>query len=290
MRESRSYRTFTVLNTIFLLGVVFLTMYPFLNIIAQSLSSEAAIMAGRVTLFPIGFTTETYEVVMSDRLFWVNYKNTVVYTVVATAISLVLTTMYAYAISRMRLRGRGLFIGIAVFTMFFNGGLIPNYILINSLNMDNSIWAIVIPNAVSIFNLLVMKAFFENLPLELEEAAAIDGLTTYGILLRIVIPLSKAILATMLLFYAVSHWNSWFQAFIYLSDKELFPVTMYLRNMIAGTSQTSDVAAASADAQNNVSSNIKAVTMVLTVLPILCVYPFIQRYFVSGVMLGSVKQ
>ena len=290
MRESRSYRTFTVLNTIFLLGVVFLTMYPFLNIIAQSLSSETAIMAGRVTLFPIGFTTETYEVVMSDRLFWVNYKNTVVYTVVATAISLVLTTMYAYAISRMRLRGRGLFIGIAVFTMFFNGGLIPNYILINSLNMDNSIWAIVIPNAVSIFNLLVMKAFFENLPLELEEAAAIDGLTTYGILLRIVIPLSKAILATMLLFYAVSHWNSWFQAFIYLSDKELFPVTMYLRNMIAGTSQTSDVAAASADAQNNVSSNIKAVTMVLTVLPILCVYPFIQRYFVSGVMLGSVKQ
>ncbi|MFC0672620.1 carbohydrate ABC transporter permease [Brachybacterium hainanense] len=290
MRESRSYRIFTVANTIFLLGVVFLTLYPFLNIIAQSLSSEAAIMAGRVTLIPIGFNIETYKVVMSDRLFWINYKNTVVYTVVATAISLVLTTMYAYAISRMRLRGRGLFIGIAVFTMFFNGGLIPNYILINTLNMDNSIWAIVIPNAVSIFNLLVMKSFFENLPIELEEAAAIDGLTTYGILLRIVIPLSKAILATMLLFYAVSHWNSWFQAFIYLSDKELFPVTMYLRNMIAGTSQTSDVAAASADAQNNVSANIKAVTMVLTVLPILCVYPFIQKYFVSGVMLGSVKQ
>lgn len=290
MKDSRGYKIFTVANVVILLGVVFVTLYPFLNIIAQSLSSESAIVSGRVNLLPIGFNLDTYKVVMSDRLFWVNYRNTVVYTVVATTISLVFTTMYAYAISRARLRGRGLFIGIAVFTMFFNGGIIPNYILISSLGIMNTMWAIVIPNAVSIFNLLVMKAFFENMPLELEEAAAIDGLTTYGILLRVVLPLSKAIIATMLLFYAVSHWNSWFQAFLYLSDKELFPVTMYLRNMIAGTSQTSDVAAASADAQTQISSNIKAVTMVLTVLPILCVYPFVQRYFVSGVMLGSVKQ
>ncbi|ATG56184.1 sugar ABC transporter permease [Brachybacterium ginsengisoli] len=290
MRTSRGYKIFTAVNVVVLLGVVFLTLYPFVNIIAQSLSSESAIVSGRVNLLPIGFNVDTYKVVMSDRLFWLNYRNTVVYTIVATMISLVLTTMYAYAISRTRLRGRGLFIGIAVFTMFFNGGMIPNYILISSLGMMNTMWAIVIPNAVSIFNLLVMKAFFENMPLELEEAAAIDGLTTYGILLRVVMPLSKAILATMLLFYAVAHWNSWFQAFLYLSDKELFPVTMYLRNMIAGTSQTSDVAAASADAQTQISSNIKAVTMVLTVLPILCVYPFVQRYFVSGVMLGSVKQ
>lgn len=290
MRDSRSYKIFTVVNIVILLGVMFVTLYPFINIIAQSLSSETAIVSGRVNLLPIGFNVDTYRVVMADRLFWVNYRNTVVYTVVATGISLILTTMYAYAISRTRLRGRGLFIGVAVFTMFFNGGIIPNYILIGSLGLMNSMWAIVIPNAVSIFNLLVMKAFFENMPLELEEAAAIDGLTTYGILLRVVLPLSKAIIATMLLFYAVTHWNSWFQAFLYLSDKELFPVTMYLRNMIAGTSQTSDVAAASADSQTQVSSNIKAVTMVLTVLPILCVYPFVQRYFVSGVMLGSVKQ
>lgn len=290
MRDSRSYKIFTVVNIVILLGVMFVTLYPFINIIAQSLSSETAIVSGRVNLLPIGFNVDTYRVVMADRLFWVNYRNTVVYTVVATGISLILTTMYAYAISRTRLRGRGLFIGVAVFTMFFNGGIIPNYILISSLGLMNSMWAIVIPNAVSIFNLLVMKAFFENMPLELEEAAAIDGLTTYGILLRVVLPLSKAIIATMLLFYAVTHWNSWFQAFLYLSDKELFPVTMYLRNMIAGTSQTSDVAAASADSQTQVSSNIKAVTMVLTVLPILCVYPFVQRYFVSGVMLGSVKQ
>src|SRR5699024_8243907 len=145
-------------------------------------------------------------------------------------------------------------------------------------------------NAVSIFNLLVMKAFFENLPVELEEAASFDGLTTYGILLRVVLPLSKAIIATMLLFYAVSHWNSWFQAFLYLSDKELFPVTMYLRNMIAGTSQTSDAAAAPTHAQPQTSANIKALTMLLPLLLGLCVYPFVQRCFESGVMLRSVKQ
>ncbi len=288
MKDSRGYRVFQVANGVILIGVVFVTLYPFLNIIAQSFSGESFIRAGEVNLIPQGFNITTYQLVMGDAMFWRNYGNTVLYTVVATAIAMVLTTTYAYVISKRNIRGRGLLIGIAVFTMFFNGGLIPNYVLISSLGLTNSLWAIVLPNAISVFNLLVMKAFFENLPAELEEAAQIDGLSTYGILLRIVLPLSKAVIATMVLFYAVTFWNSWFQAFLYLNQQELFPVTIYLRNLIAGASTASSLGSGSGDLAQ-VASNIKAVTMVLTVLPILCVYPFIQRYFVSGVMLGSVK-
>ncbi|WP_054705991.1 carbohydrate ABC transporter permease [Bacillus sp. JCM 19041] len=289
MQESIQYRIFKFFNAALMLLIIFVTLYPFLNIVAQSFSSEANIVAGNVNLIPQGFNIDTYRVVMSDNMFWINYKNTVIYTVVGTAISLVLSTMLAYPLSKRRLRGRNFIIMFVVFTMFFNGGLIPNYVLISSLGFGNTIWAIVIPGAISVFNLLIMKTFFENIPEELEEAAIVDGSNTYGILLKIVLPLSKPILATMMLFYAVTHWNSWFPAFLYFSDKDLFPVSMYLRNMIKGVEGTLSTGATSADNLNQISSNIKSVTMVLTVLPILCVYPYIQKYFVSGVMLGSVK-
>lgn len=290
-RDSRGYRVFQVVNAIILTGVVVVTLYPFLNIVSRSLSDEAEIIAGRVTFFPRGFDLTAYKLVMSDSMFWTNYRNTVVYTVVATAISMILTICYAYVLSKKDLRGRGALIGIAVFTMFFTGGLIPNYVLVSGLGLRNSIWAIVLPNAISVFNLLVMKAFFEGLPLELEEAAAVDGLSTYGILLRIVLPLSKAMVATMVLFYAVSFWNSWFAAFLYMDKLELFPVTVYLRNLIAGASDATSTAGGLGSGNDIVQSGatIQSVTIVLTVLPILMIYPFIQRYFVSGVMLGAVK-
>jgi len=279
---------FRVVNVTVLILVMITMLYPFLMIVAQSFSSDTAIRSGHVNIFPVGFNLTTYRLVMGDATFWTDYRNTVVYTAVATLIAIVLTTCYAYVISKKHLRGRGVMIGIAVFTMFFNGGLIPNYILITSIGFRNTIWAIVLPNAISVFNLLVMKSFFENLPLELMEAAQIDGLNTYGILWYIVLPLSKAVLATMVLFYAVSFWNSWFTAFLYMDKSELFPVTVYLRNLIAGASSASSSGAGASDVAQ-VSANIQSVTMVLTVLPILCIYPFVQRYFVSGVMLGSVK-
>ena len=289
MQESIQYKIFKVLNVIILLSIVYVTLYPFVNIVAQSFSSETNINAGNVNLIPKGFNVETYKVIMADNMFWTNYKNTVVYTVVGTAISLVFSTMLAYPLSKNRLKGRNFFIMFVVFTMFFNGGLIPNYVLINKLGFSNTIWAIVIPAAISVFNLLIMKTFFENIPEELEEAAIVDGASTYGILIKIILPLSLPILATMMLFYAVGHWNSWFPAFLYFSDKELFPVSIYLRNMIKGAEGTLSAGATSANNLNQISSNIKSVTMVLTVLPILCVYPYIQKFFVSGVMLGSVK-
>ncbi|MFI1958173.1 carbohydrate ABC transporter permease [Streptomyces althioticus] len=288
IRPSRGYRVFQGVNGVVLTLVVLITLYPFVNIVARSFSGEKEIRAGDVTLWPKGFNLTTYEIVFSDSMFWRNYGNTVLYTVVATAVAMVLTTCYAYVLSKHHLKGRGALVGIAVFTMFFTGGLIPNYVLITSLGLKNSVWAIALPNAISVFNLLVMKAFFESLPSELEEAAQIDGLSTYGTLLRIVLPLSKAVVATMVLFYSVSFWNSWFSAFLYMDRTELMPVTVYLRNLLAGATGGT-AAGAGTENLTQVNANIQAVTIVLTSLPILCVYPFVQRYFVSGVMLGAVK-
>ncbi|XTZ15673.1 carbohydrate ABC transporter permease [Micromonospora echinospora] len=288
-RPGRGRRVFQAVNAIVLTGVVVVTLYPFVTIVARSLSDEAEIIAGRVNLVPRGFDLTTYRLVMSDSMFWTNYRNTVVYTVLATTISIVLTTCYAYVLAKPHLRGRGALVGVAVFTMFFSGGLIPNYVLVSSLGMTNTIWAVVVPNAINVFNLLVMKAFFESLPTELEEAAAVDGLNTYGTLLRIVLPLSKAVVATMVLFYAVSFWNSWFTAFLYLDRQELFPVTVYLRNLIAGATGAQSAGGVADDDAVQAAATLQSVTIVLTTLPILLVYPFVQRYFVSGVMLGAVK-
>ncbi|MBO3083236.1 carbohydrate ABC transporter permease [Cellulomonas sp. zg-ZUI188] len=290
VRDTRGLRAFRLVNGAILIVVAALVLYPFINIVAQAFSSEGYINSGQVNLIPRGFNLTTFEVVFGDDMFWRNYRNTVVYTVVATAIAMVLTTTYAYALSKHHLKGRKFFIGVAVATMFFNGGLIPNYILISQLGFRNTLWAIVLPNAISVFNLLVMKSFFENFPSELEEAASIDGMSTYGVFFKVVLPLSKAVVATMLLFYAVSFWNGWFGAFLYMDDPNLYPVTVYLRNLMAGVTGGTSIQGGGTDNLTQIGANVQSVTMLLTVLPIICLYPFLQRYFVSGVMLGAVKQ
>ena len=290
IKDSTSYKVFTVVNMTALILMCAVMLYPFIMLLAQSFSSAGAINAGKVNLFPVGSNLDTYKVVANNDNFWRAYGNTVIYTVIGTTIAMVLTTTYAYVLSKKHLKGRGLLIGIAVFTMFFNGGIVPNYVLISSLGMKNTMWAVILPPALSVFNLLVMKAFFENLPTELEEAAHIDGLSWFGIFFRIVLPLSKAVIATMVLFYSVQYWNDWFAAFLYLDKTDLFPVTLFLRNLIAGASTAaSEGAAASGGSVDAINANIQSVTMILILIPILCVYPFVQRYFVSGIMLGSVK-
>ena len=286
--RSRGYKVFRVVNAIILIGVVLAVLLPFLNLLAQSFSGETYITQGSVSLWPKGFNVTTYEHVMSDPQFWENYRNTVLYTVCSTAVAMVLTTCYAYVLSRKQLRGRKVLIGIAIVTMFFNGGIIPNYILVSSLHLRDTVWAYALPNAIVVFNLLIMKTFFESLPTELEEAAAIDGLNTYRTLWRIVLPLSKAVLATIALFYAVMFWNDWFSALLYMDNQGLYPVSLYLENIVDSLSSVSNIGQSS-DTQLQIAANIQAVTVVLVAVPILCVYPFIQSYFVSGVMLGAVK-
>ncbi|MGO2535736.1 MAG: carbohydrate ABC transporter permease, partial [Brachybacterium tyrofermentans] len=270
IKDSTSYKVFTVVNMTVLVLMCAVMLYPFVMLLAQSFSSAGAINAGKVSIFPVDFNIDTYKAVADNGAFWRSYGNTVVYTVIGTTIAMVLTTTYAFVLSKKHLRGRGLLIGIAVFTMFFNGGIVPNYVLISSLGMKNTMWAVILPPALSVFNLLVMKAFFENLPTELEEAAHIDGLTWFGIFFRIVLPLSKAVIATMVLFYSVQYWNDWFAAFLYLDKTDLFPVTLFLRNLIAGASTAaSEGAAASGASVSDINANIQSVTMILILIPIL---------------------
>lgn len=284
--KSKGYTCFRVINVFVMLIVIVVTLFPVLNILAKSFSDIKSLTNNSVVLIPKGFNVNTYAVVMRDMDFWTDYRNTMIYTVLGTAVNLIMTTMFAYALSVPRLKGRRGLTAFVVFTMFFNGGIIPNYMIVNSLQMRNTVWAIVIPGAISTFNLIVMRTFFEGIPRELEEAASIDGMNTYGILMEIILPLSKPIIATMVLFYAVGMWNSWFSAFLYLDRTNLFPVTLYLRNLIAGAMSATG---ADADSLGTTSDNIKYVTIVLTTVPILCVYPFLQKYFVQGVMIGSVK-
>jgi len=289
-QESKGYRVYLGFNAVALVVISAVTLYPFATLIAQSFSSSGAIKAGLVNLLPVGFNLDTYHAVTNDQHFWRSYGNTVMYTVVGTLVAMVLTTLLAYVMSKEHLRGRNVLIGIAVFTMFFNGGIIPNYVLISSLELKNTMWAVILPGAMSVFNLLVMKSFFENLPRELEEAARIDGLGWWGIFWRIAMPLSKPVIATMTLFYSVQFWNDWFSAFLYLDQTDLYPLSLHLRNLIAGaTTTTAESAAAVGTTSAAIKDNVKAVTMVLAIIPILCVYPFVQRHFVSGVMLGAVK-
>lgn len=293
LNDSLGYKIFRFFNYIILSLVVVVTFVPFLNIIAQSFSSEAAISAGDVFLWPSDFNFDTYKAIMANGRFWINYRNTIVYTVLGTIIAMCLTTTFAYVLAKpsRKLKGRSFWIGFAVFTMFFSGGIIPTYILYNNtLGITNTIWAVVLPGVLSIYNMLIMKSFFEALPEALEEAAAIDGMSTYGIFLKIILPLSKPVLATMILFYAVAFWNSWWPAFMYLNDWKLYPITLFLRNLISGATASGEAAAGEAADSAQIAANIRSVAMVLSILPIITVYPFVQKYFVSGIMLGSVKQ
>ena len=278
---------FKVLNTILMLFILFITLYPFLYLVAQSFSSDAAVSAGRVKLIPVDFNMDTYKYILKDGKFFRYYANTILYSILGTAISVVATALLAYPLSKPRLKLNKYITPFVVFTMYFAGGTIPNYIVITQfLGLKDSVWAIVLPGAISTFNLLVMKSFFASLPEELEEAAAIDGMDTYQIFLKIIIPLSKPIIATMCLFYLVGMWNEWFGPMLYLDSKDKWPIALYVRQLVEGANNTEIGSSAEA---SSVQATIKSATMVLTSIPIILVYPFVQKYFVQGMTIGAVK-
>lgn len=286
MKPTKGYRAFQVINTIIMIFVIFITLYPFVYLVAQSFSSDAAASAGKVTFYPIGFNVNTYKYILRDNQFFRYYGNTIFYTVVGTFISVACTALIAYPLSKPRLRLNKVITPLVVFTMYFAGGMIPNYIVITQwLGLQDSMWSIILPNAISTFNLLVMKSFFAGLPEELEEAAAIDGMNTHQIFLKIIIPLSKPIIATMCLFYMVTMWNEWFTPMLYLDSKDKWPVALYVRQLVEGANNTE---IGSSDA-SSVQATVKSATMVLTSIPIICVYPFVQKYFVQGMTIGAVK-
>jgi putative aldouronate transport system permease protein len=281
---------FDYINNAIMGIVIFATVYPFLYVISVSFSSGA--MVGEISIFPKGFTTITYTRLLALKSFWISYGNTIRYTVMGWAIGISLTTLCAYPLSKKSLPGGRLMISLISFTMFFGGGLIPEYLVNRQYHLINTAWAIVLPGAISVWNMIMMRTFFKTLPAELEEAAAIDGMSDFGILVKIILPLSKSILATLSLFMVVGQWNNWFGPLIYLNDIDKYPVTMILRNILRGAEIADPNMAGNQEVKDIVSApgdSMKSAIIVLTALPIMCVYPFVQKYFVKGMLIGSVK-
>ena len=289
VRETTGYLVFKWFNTVIMIFVCAVTLYPFLYLVAQSFSSEEAITLGKVTLWPIGFNVQTYKSVLAKGEFLHAYKNTVVYSVLGTILSLVFSCCMAYPLSKKELKGYKVLTKFVIFTMYFGGGLIPNYVLMMKLHLINHIAGFIIPSLLSTYYIILMKSFFADCPHELEEAGELDGLSPIGIFIKIVLPLSMPIIATMILFNAVGYWNNWYNAFLYLDKKEMWPVAYYLKTVISGASTSADPGEATAE-KMQIAANIKSCSMVLMALPIICVYPFISKYYVEGMMLGGVKE
>lgn len=282
-------RGFEIINYGLIILICVITLYPFLYVLACSFSSDSAILAGKITFLPQGLQTEAYKMVFDYPLIGRSYLNTILYTVVGTAVNLVLTLLGAYPLSRRDLPGRRGITFFFAFTMLFSGGLIPTYLVIKSLHMIDSFWVMILPTAVSTWNLIMMKTFFQATPVSLLEAARIDGSSEMGTLLRIVLPLSIPSIMTIGLFYAVGHWNDYFQAMIYLNTPERYPLQIILRDIVLQNSMDKQFASMQMG-QRSQAEAVKYATIMFATVPILCVYPFIQKYFVKGVMLGSIKE
>lgn len=266
--------------------VLVVCLVPFLYMITMSISDPNAIVNNQVGLIPKGINFEAYKQIFQYPNFFRAYGNTIFYTIIGTFIALIFTTLFAYPLSKKFLLGQSFVMKMVVFSMFFSGGLIPNYLLISNLGLTGTRFAMLLPFAINQFNLIILVNFFKTIPDEIEDAALIDGLGYFGILLKIVAPLSKPALATIGLYTAVFFWNDWFNGLIYLNTSQ-FPVMLFLRNIVNGTSMIGDAAGASDKA--TIAISMKSAVIITSTLPIIILYPFLQKYFVKGLTIGSVK-
>lgn len=278
--------SFDVIVFLFMALVCISVILPFLYILAVSFSSSEAVLAGKVKFLPVGFNLGTYKKIFSHPSFIRGFKNSFIQTVSGTLLSMVMTVMCAYPLSKPNLPNRRFLMRFILVTMFFSGGLIPTYMLVKQLRLMDTIWGIILPFCIMPYYLLLVISFFRSIPSELEEAAMLDGLDPIGVLVRIVLPVSKPILATLFMYLFVYYWNNWFNSMIYLNDSDKFPVMLVVRNIIAGAElaggNTSGVASLAATC-------LKSASIIITTLPVVILLPFTQRFFVKGVMIGSVK-
>jgi putative aldouronate transport system permease protein len=292
MHQKRSIaeNAFGVFNVCFLLFLALITLYPFLYVTFASLSNPSQLASHTgLLLSPLGFTVDGYMNVFKNPNIITGYSNTILYVAVGTTINLFMTCLGAYVLSRKGVMLRDPMMMMIVFTMFFSGGLIPNYLLVKGLGMFNTMWALIIPGAINTYNLIIMRTSFAAIPVSLEESARIDGANDFTILFKIILPLSKAVLSVMVLFYAVAHWNSWFSAMIYLQKRDMYPLQLFLREILINSSTDSMITGTDGSDKEAVSEIIKYCTIVVATGPIIAVYPFLQKYFAKGVMIGAVK-
>ena len=291
IKLSRSDKVFYAIayTIIGILGLI--VLYPMLYVVAASMSSADALMSGKVWLWPVDISFEGYKAVLKSSDVWLGYANTIFYTVVGTVINVAVTLMCAYPLSRKELFGRNAITFLFSFTMIFGGGLIPNYLLIKSLGMVNTRWALILPSAMSVYNMIVARTFIQtSIPGELLESARLDGCDDFQYFFKVVLPLSKAIIAVLTLWYAVGHWNAYFNAFIYLSDKMLYPLQIFLRDILISNKMSSDLNDPElANQLRTVQMTLKYALIVVSTAPLYLFYPFTQKYFQKGVMIGSVK-
>ncbi|NOU67657.1 ABC transporter permease subunit [Paenibacillus sp. LMG 31461] len=288
---SRGERAFDVINIVFMLGLIVVTLYPFLYVVFASLSSPADLLQHRGLLFaPIGFSLESYRLVFSNPMIAIGYSNTLFYVVVGTALNIILTSFAAYGLSRRNVLLANKIMFAIVFTMFFSGGMIPTYLIIKSLHLFDTRWVMILPSAISTWNLLVMRTSFQGVPVALEESARMDGANDFTILFKIFIPVSLPIMAVMVLFYGVSHWNSYLDAMIYLRNRELYPLQLVLQEILISNSSDSMMTSVSDFDKGLLQETIKYAMIVVATVPILLLYPFLQKYFVKGVILGAIKE
>lgn len=297
VKESSRDKGFLVLNYIFVFLAFLVVFYPLVYMVSASISNPKLVGSGEMWLWPMDITFDGYKRVFENSNIWVGYGNTILYTVVGTAINLAVTLPAAYALSRKDFIGRNFFMGLFMVTMFFGGGLVPTYLLIKEMHMINTIWAIVLPSAASIWNIIVARTFFQStLPTEVQEAAQIDGCTNLRLFTKIVLPLSLPIIAVMALFYGVGHWNSYFSALIYLNDAAKYPLQLVLRQILVlqetaaqGGGAMDSASASALNSKAEIAALVKYAVIIVATVPVIAIYPFLQRYFVQGVMIGSVK-
>lgn len=279
----------TVINYTILIVITLCCLYPFLNVIAYSMSGYNAVLSGDVTFYPIDFTLDAYKDILGRAQVWLSMRATIFVTLLGTALSLVLTVFAAYVLSRENLPGRKILTGFILFTMYVSGGMIPTFLVVKQLGLYNTLGALFIPQSINVFNFIVMRTFFKELPKELEEAARIDGASDIQIMLRIILPLSLPIIATIGLFYAVGYWNSYFDALLYIQDPNKYTLQLRLRSLLFGGELNNSSASLEGIGTQVMTQSLKMATVAVSTLPILVVYPWLQKYFVKGVMVGSVK-
>lgn len=284
----QKFSIFTLMKCLFLITILLSIVLPLLHIVAVSLSSNIKIMNNEVFLLPKGFTLQAYSYVLTDERVLLAYRNTVIYVIIGTLLSLSTTAAAAYALSKKRLFLHRVWMIGVIITMFFSGGMIPTYLTIRKLGIYNTMWVMILPSLISSWNLIVMRSFFIAFPEEIEESGKIDGLNDIGVFFYLVLPVSKASLSTIGLFYAVGIWNSYFTPFLYIETKELFPLQIILRSMLVSGTSMHATSEAGGDI-TMVPESLKYATVIVSILPIMMVYPFIQKYFVKGVMVGAVK-
>ena len=287
MRKSGWDRAFNAVNALIMVLVLVVTLYPFWYVLVGSVSSIGHLVKNGFVLWPDGLHWDAYEQVFRNNLIPTAYRNTIIVTLGGTALSMVLSIMGAYALSLKKLPGRKGITMFFVFTMLFSGGLVPTYLVVSELGLIDCLWALILPGCVSTYNMVLLRNFFQSIPEDLYEAASIDGETMLGYMVKILLPLSGAAIATVTLFYAVGYWNDYFKSLSYIRDNQLWPMQTVLRQVLQ-TSQFNTMMYDDA-AQTLAAETLKDAMIVISVLPILCVYPFVQRYFVKGVMVGSLK-